>query len=455
MAMKVMSKYRVIDEQQVEHIQQERKLLQRVDHPFIVALEWAFQTQASLFLVMEFCQGGDVYETMQARPEGSRHFSEPESRFICAELVLALGHIHSMDMVFRDLKPENVLFDMQGHVRLTDFGLAKPMIRGAVSLRETVCGTPLYMSPEGVRNHQSVCKLQKSQQQLLSSDSPYAQKAQQQQQQRNALDRPPPVHPTDLSEEALLPGYANDWWMLGTLTYELMVGATPFNGAGMDALHDSILAHDVHFATATTKTDDALVEAAASATATGADADETGSQLPRATASTDAEQGLCPANVTSKGGTPCISELGQSFVRELLDKSPLTRLGADSTAQVQKHDWFGESLDWWDALERKELQPLYVPAPSDDPLAHFPERHDTFVHDDDFHAPARNVSSNGAADPFAVKLHSVNDFYFDRERARAKAKMREEALAARMVAAAGLGSVPAAGPPPQQQPAPR
>ena len=138
MAMKVMAKSRVIAEQQVEHVQQERKLLQRLDHPFVVSLEYAFQSANSLFLVMEFCQGGDLYEAMHSKPIGSRHFSEPAAKFIVAELVLALEHLHESDIVYRDLKPENVLFDTEGHVRLTDFGLAKVMNRDPSILRETV-----------------------------------------------------------------------------------------------------------------------------------------------------------------------------------------------------------------------------------------------------------------------------------------------------------------------------
>jgi serine/threonine protein kinase len=305
-----MHKARVVAEKQVEHIQQERKLLQRIDHPFIISLEWAFQSHESLFLVMEFCQGGDLYETMQARPVGARHFSEPESRFICAELVLALGHIHAMGTVFRDLKPENVLFDMAGHVRLTDFGLAKPMARGAPSLRETVCGTPLYMSPEGVRNHkQALLQQQRGNQQGLVLAAP----------------REGP-----LSELELLPGYANDWWMLGILSFELMVGHTPFDSVGMSALHDAILSQELLF-TASIGTSDTTVKATAT--------------LPRSTGPctflNDAEQGTRPA----AAATPPISELGQSFVRGLLDKSPVSRLGAASTAEVQSHAWFA-ALDW-------------------------------------------------------------------------------------------------------------
>lgn len=136
--MKVMAKSRVVAEQQVEHVQQERKLLQRLDHPFVVSLEYAFQSSNSLFLVMEFCQGGDLYQHMHSKPIGSRHFAEAAAKFIVAELVLALGHLHESDIVYRDLKPENVLFDTQGHVRLTDFGLAKIMNRDPGILRETV-----------------------------------------------------------------------------------------------------------------------------------------------------------------------------------------------------------------------------------------------------------------------------------------------------------------------------
>jgi serine/threonine protein kinase len=208
LAMKVMNKASIIEKDQIEHIQQERRVLQAVHHPFIISLEYAFHTPTDLFLVLEFCQGGDVYETMQARPRGSQHFNEKEARFIGAEITLALGHLHSQDIAFRDLKPENVLFDMEGHVRLTDFGLAKPSI--STSLRETTCGTPLYMSPEGVQNH--------------AHDSP--------------------KHPAGAGG---WPGLAVDWWMLGVLMYELTLCDTPFTGSDMAQLMQSISRDDVSF----------------------------------------------------------------------------------------------------------------------------------------------------------------------------------------------------------------
>jgi serine/threonine protein kinase len=311
LALKVMSKQRVLAEKQSEHMQQERKLLQRCDHPFVIALHFAFQTPSSLVLVLEFCRGGDLFETMQAMPAGSRYFAEAEAHFICAELVLALSYLHSLDIVFRDLKPENVLFDSDGHVRLTDFGLAKTLSRpvcsrGGAPMRETVCGTPLYMSPEGVRNHQA------TERELRAGPAAAAAAM-----ELLAADGRPPV----------LPGLANDWWMLGILTFELLTGHAPFDGDGIESLQDRILHQELQFPTPI------------------------------------GEEG------TSEHA-PLPSQPAQAFVSELLIKDPETRLGAVSSGAVQEHGWF-TGLDW-NALARKELEPPCKPRPDADPLAHFP-----------------------------------------------------------------------------------
>lgn len=101
MAMKKMDKEFIVKKQQEQHVLDELNVMRRVQHPFIIALFNAFQTSTALFLVMEFMQGGDLYVTMQQRPE--KQFTEAEARFIAAELCLALCHLHSLDIAFRDL----------------------------------------------------------------------------------------------------------------------------------------------------------------------------------------------------------------------------------------------------------------------------------------------------------------------------------------------------------------
>ena len=148
LAMKVMDKAQISEGNQEMHIKEELSILAEMDHPFIITLEQAFHTPAKLYLVFEFMPGGDLYITAQGRYDGK--YTEEESQFIIAEVTLALGHLHECGIAFRDLKPENVLFDMEGHMRLTDFGLAKRNI--ATSQRDTACGTPLYMPPEAITN---------------------------------------------------------------------------------------------------------------------------------------------------------------------------------------------------------------------------------------------------------------------------------------------------------------
>ena len=199
MAMKMMDKAFIVQQQQQQHMNDELKVLRMVNHPFMISLLYAFQNQASLFLVLEFMQGGDLYITMQARPE--KHFTEPETKFITAELSLALCHLHRLDIAFRDLKPENVLFDLEGHVRLTDFGLAKEGVTD--SDRQTVCGTPIYMSPEAVRGMNQ---------------------------------GPSTTHPM-----------ANDWWAFGTLIYEMVFGKAPYSARSFDNLMKKITQDELSF----------------------------------------------------------------------------------------------------------------------------------------------------------------------------------------------------------------
>ncbi len=255
----------------------------------------------------------------------------------------------------------------------------------------------MYMAPEAVNNHRYTV-----------------------QQQSGRAPAPPQV----------LPGLANDWWMLGILCYELLLGTTPFGGESLELLQTSILTQELSF-NPTLPTED----------------EQDGEQASPSLA-------LSPSSPSEAVAikAPEISNEARDFVERLLDKSPLTRLGCDSAENVRAHSWFGSDesrstggggLDWG-ALERKEIPPVYVPASSDELLSNFPDRSESFGNDSDlaFHAPARSAGQN-QADPFAsAKTGAVNDFYFDRQAARAKAAEREamEAMFKQRAAAAGVAA---------------
>jgi len=92
-----------------------------MQHPFLVGLEYAFQTPEKLFFLMHYKRGGELFEHLKA----ARRFDETRVKFYAAEIILALEYLHSKNIIYRDLKPENVLLDENGHISLTDFGLAK------------------------------------------------------------------------------------------------------------------------------------------------------------------------------------------------------------------------------------------------------------------------------------------------------------------------------------------
>eukprot|EP00189_Rhodosorus_marinus_P003340 CAMPEP_0113962682 /NCGR_PEP_ID=MMETSP0011_2-20120614/6064_1 /TAXON_ID=101924 /ORGANISM="Rhodosorus marinus" /LENGTH=534 /DNA_ID=CAMNT_0000974589 /DNA_START=202 /DNA_END=1806 /DNA_ORIENTATION=+ /assembly_acc=CAM_ASM_000156 len=129
------------------HMVDERLLMQlSVGHPFLVQLRYAFQTRKRFYLVTNFCEGGDLYYYMYHSQSG---LSEIEAKGVCAEVLLALEHIHKLGFIYRDLKPENILLDGNGHVRLADFGLCKHFKEPLRLARTgTICGTHSYVAPE-------------------------------------------------------------------------------------------------------------------------------------------------------------------------------------------------------------------------------------------------------------------------------------------------------------------
>lgn len=139
-ALKVLEKVTIVRLRQVEHLNSERSTLAKVEHPFIVNLFCTFQDERNLYLLMEYVQGGELFSHLRR----AGRFSSDVARFYAANLILALEYLHSQDIIYRDLKPENLLIDSMGYIKITDFGFAKYV----PDRTYTLCGTPEYLAPE-------------------------------------------------------------------------------------------------------------------------------------------------------------------------------------------------------------------------------------------------------------------------------------------------------------------
>jgi len=143
-AMKIINKKYLIKNHQLRYAVTECNVLKLTQHPFIITLHYAFQTPEHLYMILEYCPGGDLsYHIVR------NLFDEDEAKFFIAELVLSIEHLHNLDIIYRDLKPENILIDSEGHIRLTDFGLAKEHVSHS-KIAKSFCGSPAYLAPEMV-----------------------------------------------------------------------------------------------------------------------------------------------------------------------------------------------------------------------------------------------------------------------------------------------------------------
>lgn len=189
-AIKVLEKKKIVDMKQIEHTCDERYILSRVQHPFITILWGTFQDAKNLFMVMDFAEGGELFSLLRK----CHRFPEKVAKFYAAEVILALDYLHHNQIVYRDLKPENLLLDRFGHLKIVDFGFAK---RVSTSNCCTLCGTPDYLAPE------------------IISLKPY--------------------------------NKAADWWSLGILIFEMLAGYPPFYSENPMKLYENILEGKVNY----------------------------------------------------------------------------------------------------------------------------------------------------------------------------------------------------------------
>ncbi|KAE9599132.1 hypothetical protein Lal_00044143 [Lupinus albus] len=271
-AMKVMDKGSLASRKKLLRAQTEREILQSLDHPFLPTLYTHFETEKFSCLVMEFCPGGDLHTLRQKQP--GKHFPEQAVKFYVAEVLLAMEYLHMLGIVYRDLKPENVLVRDDGHIMLSDFDLSlrctvsptlvKSTAMDSEPLRNntTYCAQPSCIEPSSCIQPSCVAPTTCFSPRLFSSKSKKSRKP------KNEIGNqvsPLPelvAEPTDArsmsfvgTHEYLAPeiikgeghGSAVDWWTFGIFLYELLFGKTPFKGSGNRATLFNVVGQPLRF----------------------------------------------------------------------------------------------------------------------------------------------------------------------------------------------------------------
>ena len=247
-AMKVLRKDRVVGQKLVKYAMVERNVLSYMKHPFIVGLNYAFQSPVRLYLVLDYCPGGNLTSYIQRH----KKFNEATARFYLCEIVMALEALHSYDILYRDLKPDNVVIDAEGHALLTDFGLSKEGIHDNSSAK-SFCGSIAYLAPEMLRRKGH--------------------------------------------------GKAVDWYLLGVLFYEMIMGIPPFYSRDKEQLFFNIQNNKL----------------------------------------------VVPGSLSSSG---------KELMKKLLKKNPEKRIGSLRDAEeIKEHEFFA-GIDWDLALNRRLVPPI-------------------------------------------------------------------------------------------------
>ncbi|CAD8060562.1 unnamed protein product [Paramecium sonneborni] len=253
-ALKEMIKAKIISKRSVNSVMNEKFLLEHLRHPFLVNMHFAFQDRENLYLVLDLLRGGDL----RFHIGKLKRFTEDQAKFFACCMLLALQYLHSNGIIHRDLKPENLVFDKEGFLHLTDLGVAR---LNKDSIANDTSGTPGYMAPE------VLCRMEHS--------------------------------------------YSVDYYALGVILYEILIGKRPYNGKNRQEIRDQILAKQAFI----------------------------------------------------KEGTPNISNKAIDFINKLLIRKPQQRLGFSGIEEIIHHQWL-KGVQWTKLLN-KEMKSLYIPGSID------------------------------------------------------------------------------------------
>ena len=191
--MKILKKNDIIKQKQVDHVYSEYTILSMLKHPFIVQLIGVnFEDPKYIYFILEYIQGGELFTLLRSKVT----FPVPQAKFYIAHIITVFEYLHSKNIVYRDLKPENILINKNGYLKLTDFGFAK-QLDSEKTKTYTLCGTPEYLAPEIILNKGH--------------------------------------------------GKAVDWWTLGILLFEMLVGIDPFSDDEPMKTYQKILKGKINF----------------------------------------------------------------------------------------------------------------------------------------------------------------------------------------------------------------
>jgi len=266
-AMKSLRKDVILENDQVESTKLEKEILLKANHPFFVKMAYIFQTDQKIYFVMNFVRGGELFTHLQ----NEKRFPEERAKFYAAQIISAIGHLHDQKIIYRDIKPENILMGEDGYLNLADFGLAKEMTNR--DFTTSFCGTPEYLAPEIIQSKGH--------------------------------------------------NHAVDWWSIGILLYEMIVGFPPFYHSNQQTMYELIEKFPVKFP------------------------DPVKHKIP-------------------------MSEEVKDLISKLLEKDPDKRIGTEGGhAEICSHPFF-EGFDF-EKLVSKELDAPLIPKLSDNLVENFDE----------------------------------------------------------------------------------